>query len=298
MTASIPLAKGFDASKLVFPVGLSVKHDGVPVRIDVIPHEHGMEWATQSRSGEPLPSCDVVVGAFLRSLSEHGITITGPTTFVAEVTHKTFTDFKDVGGVVRRKVPQDDLILNFFDYSNHCDAPWFLRQRILRGILRTVQTDTARMVHQSLCRDEEDLMRQLDVASTRPDAAKIEGYIARSASALFKPGTRHWDYQKVVFDPTVDLRINGFEEAVSEHGVPLGMVGRILADFHGTEIGIGPGKMSHADRKYWWDVCGPIGHIDQPRIATIKYKRDPSYTALRQPTFQHWREDKTEPSYD
>jgi len=30
-------------------------------------------------------------------------------------------------------------------------------------------------------------------------------------------------------------------------------------------------------------------------IATIQYKEDASYEALREPTFQHWRHDKDTP---
>jgi hypothetical protein len=71
------------------------------------------------------------------------------------------------------------------------------------------------------------------------------------------------------------------------------MVGRIIADFHGTEIGVGPGKLSHAERRKLW-----VNREHNHGVATIKYKRDDSYTALRQPTFQHWRPEKTEPSYE
>lgn len=294
---SIPLAKGFDVKKLVFPVGLSVKHDGVPVRIDVVPTEDGISWATQARSGDPLPSCDGVVQTFLANLTNNGYTFTGPTTFVAEVTHLTFTDFKDIGGVVRRKEPQEGLVLNFFDFTNHCDAPWFIRQRMLRSIMRrSGATETARYVHQHLCRTEDELMSALAMARSKPDADKVEGYIARSSNAVFKAGTRHWDYQKIVEDPTVDLRITGVEEAVSKDGEPLGMVGRVIADFHGEPIGVGPGKLSHVERIALWRNWQ--ARIWPPVFATIKYKRDPSYAALRQPTFQHWRPEKTQPSYE
>jgi hypothetical protein len=78
------------------------------------------------------------------------------------------------------------------------------------------------------------------------------------------------------------------------------MVGRINVIYKGKKTGCGPGKLTHPERtKLWaaWVAGGQQWADDAPKIiATIKAKRDPSYTGLRPPTFQHWREDKTEPN--
>lgn len=294
---TIPLAKGFDASKLEYPAYLSVKHDGVPVRIDAVVDDRGrIEWASRSRSGKPLPSADDVVQSFLATVLEHSRSIRA--TFVAEITHFEHSDFKTVGGIVRRQEPQTDLILNVFDFTQHEPGMPFARRELLaRAIIGTAAPTPERpwqWVTQFRCSSQ--YMLEAALKHARDNGEQVEGYVARSGTAEFKPGTRHWDYQKIVEDPTVDLRITGFEEAVSASGEPLGMVGRVLADYRGTEIGVGPGKLTHDERTdHWTEWEAGIRHFG---IATIKYKRDDTYTALRQPTFQHWRPEKTEPSYE
>ena len=63
--------------------------------------------------------------------------------------------------------------------------------------------------------------------------------------------------------------------------------------YKGTEIGIGPGRLTHAERIELW-VHSQTGMFNK-RMAQIKYKADDSYDALRQPTFQFWRDEKDEP---
>jgi hypothetical protein len=105
--------------------------------------------------------------------------------------------------------------------------------------------------------------------------------------------------------PTIDLLVVGFEEAHSEDGNPLGMVGRVNAEYNtmgfDTEgavhnyqiIGVGPGALNHTERKNLWRMYKQ-GKFT-PRIAEIRYMRDDSYDALRQPTFKQWRDDKVNP---
>lgn len=295
MGGTIPLAKGYAPGKLKFPVYVSEKLDGVPVRIDIDP----WGWTAQTRQGEDMPSVRNQVNSLVSRLRMDIPYGSYPVTFVAEVTHEIFTNFKDISGVVRRKEPQDDLILNIFDYFNW-NGEFAQRLRNLKEVGPYIESHDVRLVRQHFvgCRDH------LDEYLSRPMKEGQEGWIIRSHNAEFKPGTRHWDYQKYVVDPCVDLRITGFEEAVSATGEPLGMIGRIIADFHGQEIGVGPGKLSHDERRTLWMAYeqwrwSRTREAEWPtQIATVKYKRDPSYAALRQPTFQHWRPEKTEPSYD
>jgi ATP-dependent DNA ligase len=296
MTASIPLAKNFDISKLEFPVYVSQKHDGVPVRIDLAPDRGGVLIGTQSRSGKPLPSVDLLVNDFVNALAANGMTFSRPMTFVAEITHTYYTDFKDVGGVVRKKEPQDNLVLNFFDFSLQGEEGdlFFHRTQVLCNMLDSIRDPRFLYVGQTRITSKEVLARLAEAPA--PDG--VEGYIVRSFNAPWKPNTRHWDYQKIVQDPTVDLKIVGFEEAIDKHGERKGMVGGLIAEYRGEKIGIGPGKMTHAERQKRWEfhsgVSTPVeGYFG---IACIKYKRDDSYTALRQPTFQHWRTDRDDTS--
>jgi ATP-dependent DNA ligase len=305
--ATIPLAKGYDITKITWPAYLSTKYDGVPVKIAVTKHDvKGSPCyaiSGESRSGENLKSTSDDLADFLQMLIDHDCLTDDKHVFVAEVTHRTLKNFKDISGVVRRQEPQEDLLYNFFDYQvGDLDAGFTTRncglEDIIVSITNRFSDDRFKYVKQTKCYDVDDFIEQLvHLQETQPDA---EGHIARSGDATFKPNSRHWDYQKIVIDPTVDLRIIDVQEAVSKTKEPLGMVGRLVAEYKGKRIGIGPGKLSHVERKQLWiNYHGARPTKEFPNmIATIKYKRDDSYEALRQPTFQHWRPEKTEESYD
>lgn len=290
--STIPLSKGFNLGKLEFPVYLSIKYDGVPVRIDVVLEDDQVLAGAQTRQGKPVPSVDQYVQDFVQKLYDNGIR--GSMTFLAEVTHDTFTDFKDVSGMVRKQEHSDGFVFNFFDFA-HADrptAPWRARNLTLKTILEGFCMSLGqyhrvfRYVDQVYCGYADDLTEQMVwLLDANPDA---EGLVARSDNAAWKPGTRHWDYQKILQEPTIDLEIVGMEQAISKEGEPTGMVGALIAEYKCKHIKIGAGKLSHEERRQLWEMPsdGPLG------IAQIKYKKDDSYEALRQPTFQCWRPDK------
>jgi ATP-dependent DNA ligase len=219
----------------------------------------------------------------------------------------TLRDFKDISGVVRKQEPQHGLILNLFDahHHKHADAGFGDRIQQMVVLMQHMQHEAFRVIPQFLCGSaahaamvEQALLERFPTC---------EGLIWRDADAVFKPGTRRWDYQKLLNEPTVDLRIIGFEEAkCGKTGAGKGMVGRLIADYKGTEIGVGPGKLTHKERKELWSAYQSAlasSHAQEAltplwKIAQIKYKKDDSYDALRQPTFQHWRPEKTEPSHE
>jgi ATP-dependent DNA ligase len=136
-----------------------------------------------------------------------------------------------------------------------------------------------------------------------PDA---EGSVLHSWYKVFQPGKRCWGTQRMKPVPTIDLMVVGFEEAHSADGAPLGIIGRINAEYHNVVydsggivksdyhvIGVGPGALNHTERKNLWRMWKK-GQFT-PRIAEIRYMRDDSYDALRQPTFKQWRGDKVNP---
>lgn len=282
--ASIPLAKPFTPKKIEFPALVSTKFDGVPIRFNI---DNGVVHEGYSRQHEVFQSVQ-----HFRPLLERVLPYcTG--TVVGEVTHPTVKDFKDLSGLVRRQQPCDDLILNIFDgyIDNMQDQPFIDRWDRLVGaadefidqcwFVANVRVHS----HENLA----DLIRALEVEE--PDA---EGWVLRCGPDGFMPNKRSWGYQKIVFDPTIELKIVNFEEAVSQTGEKLGMVGGLIAEYKGTRIGVGPGKLTHEERRSIWQHWISEPFMPHYGIATIKYKRDPSYDALRQPTFQHWRHDKTE----
>jgi len=288
MTKVLQLAKPYTPEKLDDDVLCSIKHDGVPIRVTVDVHHSGVSMVSaKTRQDEDAVSCKFVVNDLLRRF-DNGRVKHGRYDIVGEVLHEHHVDFKDISGVVRRQTPQTGLIFHAFDFVSSIAPEHNFGQRAfaLQYLIRT-NTEYVRCVAQRACK--KDQIDDVFATMLRPSD---EGGIVRSASDLWKPGKRTWGYQKYVFDPTIDLRIVGFEEATSEAGVPLGMVGRVLASYKGKTIGIGPGKLTHDERKELWSDR----HMAMPHcIATIKYKRDPSYTALRQPTFQHFRPDKNTP---
>lgn len=103
---------------------------------------------------------------------------------------------------------------------------------------------------------------------------------------------RSWNSLKIVEKPTYDLAFAGCEEGKSKEGIPNGRAGKLyFKDANGTIFGCGPGKMKHVEReRVFMNKEKYIG-----KIATIKSKEDSHYKGLREPTFQWWREDKTEP---
>lgn len=295
--STIPLAKGFSEKHLSFPVIVSRKYDGVPVRIDIT--EDG--WTTQTRQGKPMPSVETLVQEFVDEFTKY---IDGrPVTLIGEVIqwNNPGADFKDTSGIVRRQYDQSDQLgIMLFDcqaepYEEYSERIRWMKQNIggsvygiqLHQRVSTVQCwDMPSMKHLLALQDE--LMRE---------NPHWEGLVARNHDDPWSPGKRSWGYQKMLQEPTIDLRIVGVEEAIDKDGNPKGMAGRLIASYKGGEIGIGPGKLTHAERvSLWAEWVKYEGCYDGwPRMAQIKYKRDDSYDALRQPTFQFWRDDKETP---
>lgn len=290
--STIPLSKPYDESKVEFPGYLSQKLDGVPIRIDA-DFSDGVSYVARTRQGELAPSVDAQVNNFLSLIHQSGVIANGQHTFIAEVTHKHFRDFKDVSGVVRRQTQQEDLILNVFDYANWQtpDADFVERYIVATHIFQHFHADFVKLIPQYGVNEDTFSTVKEHLLDRWPNA---EGLVYRSFKGKFEANKRRWNYMKILNEPTIDLRIVGFEEAVegkTRRGK--GMVGRLIADYHGTEVGIGPGKLTHKERvSLWKDWTDPTSDRDYTRIAQIKYKKDDSYAALRQPTFQYWRDDK------
>jgi len=306
MTARIMLAKGYNPKKLIFPVMASEKLDGVPVKIyitireDIYPPQSTPSkraiWTAQTRQGKPYESVHAQVDAFATKLMDQGCM--GTFGFVAEVNHEDETmPFKDVSGHCRRHEQCDELRLNVFDFWR----PWMVNGHVAKDLLpfgkRIVLASGlvrdmfwCKLIRQILCRDAVELAIALgNIKAPAHNGFVPEGAIIRNCDERWEEGKRSWGYQKVVDDPTTEVMVTGFEEATSAEGEPLGMVGRIIADYKGREIGIGPGKLTHEERKAMWERREEFKQCRTDKRATVKYKRDPSYKALRQPTFQHWR---------
>lgn len=282
----IALSKPYTPEKLVYPVHVTMKLDGVPVRIDI--NEHG-NFNVRSRQGKPVPSVWKLVQDFVDQYVQWYDAVY-PVTFVGEVFQRgnSFAPFKDTSGIVRRQDDQSDkLAIALFDvvWPEESTAVWEYRGEFLWTMYCGFKYKHVRPMNPQIFLNQSDLEGWAE--GFFKAFPKAEGLVIRGHDDVFREGKRSWGYQKMVRDPTIDLWIVGVEEAVDQYGNPKGMAGRLIAMYKGDKIGIGPGKLSHAERATLFEQFN-----GDPRMAQIKYKADPSYDALRQPTFQHWRDDK------
>jgi hypothetical protein len=304
--STIPLAKGLDLSKMEWPALLSIKKDGVPIKISIHVVHDCFTFDAVSRDDKHLGGPSADVSQFFCCVA-HADLAQGTHTFVFEITDTVLKNFKDISGKAKRKAPQDGLLYSLFDYhwSGEPDAPFHSRIQQGARLVRDSAPSQFDVLDQYPLGSVEDAEKEIKhMQATLPDE---EGFVLVHADRTFKPNSRHWDYQKIVVDPMHDLQVVGFEEAISKDGEPLRMVGRINVKYKGEVTGCGPGKLTHKERRQIWELYvlktalgpDPSGALWPERaslIATIKAKRDPSYAMMRQPTFQHWREDKDEPN--
>lgn len=304
MASTIPLAKPYTPGKLVFPVALSRKVDGVPVKIIISQTAGVISAEFVSRQGNALLSVEDLVCDFMEAYIKSGLPV--PVTFVGEVYQRgnMDADFKETSGIVRRQYDQSDqLAIALFDtdtgldyehpgkFVHRKDDPFKYRLEFLMYLKQIKLHKWVTPIDQYTCTDLEKL--ESFAASHATAFPKAEGMVARSYTDEWAPGNRTWGYQKVVVDPIIDLRILRWEEG---EGKNANAAGTLIASYKGTEIGIGPGKLSYKERAELWAgyIDGvPVENLNL--IAQIKHKTDDSYDALRQPTFQCWRFDKDEP---
>lgn len=221
--------------------------------------------------------------------------------------------FKVSSGIIRRQTPQPEEGIKLYIW----DA-YFPNEMALTYQQRMLQ---AGPWIKSLCRDQSGLFEKAPdyrtIPKTAEDAEKTvlryfeemvknspyrpEGVIIRTHDAPYKMG-RSWGLMRYVEKPTVDLRVCGFEEATANKdmvflgeryskGASLHAVGKIFVEYGDETIGVGPGCMTHHERRdYYLNPDKLIG-----KIIKVQYKKDESYKALRQPTFVCIHHDKTTP---
>lgn len=295
--ATIELAKTeYRPDKMVYPAAVSIKLDGVPGNFygnrlpltrqntNIMSTAHIQNWIVQH-----LPKAVGIVGELY-----------DPT-----------LKFKVISGQVRdTKAQHTNLKLMAFDLyvPDNPAAQFGQRTEALRLVLEDVAGKLGQhpddlpviRIPQIIVNNEQEARDAHDtIMMADPDA---EGTMLVSLSRTWTPGGRLWTSQKCKPEPTIDIEIVGFQEAVSEEtGQGLGRVGRLIGMLHkinpdGTQtynqIGIGPGRLSHKEAKALW-IAYKAGTWRRC-IAEVKYMKDDSYDALRQPTFQRWRHDKVE----
>lgn len=279
--ATIALATEYSPKKFIDKMFVSQKLDGVPIKILI--DEFGTVHHC-TRQNTQLKSIDHVLEAAADVLP-WGVP------FVGEL-YIPQTPFKDISGKVRGHDPAPELQFYIYDmlmsipYSNR-KANWERYTRIQHPVIKSVY-QMPNGLGTDWCESLEDAHRAVEWANV----SGVEGLVFRHPQLLpTEAGKRCKGFLKYKPKPTIDLSVVGFEEATSEAGAPLGMIGRINVLFNGEITGVGAGKLTHAERRQIFE--NPYAYIG--KVAEIQYMRDPSYTALRQATFQRFRPDKDAP---
>lgn len=295
---TIELAKSsYRPDKMTYPAAVSIKLDGVP----------GVFMSNKmplTRQGEIIKSVAHIQNFIVQHMP-HGVGIVGEL-------YDPELKFKVISGQVRDKTNQHpNLVLNAFDLfvPDNLEAKFKDRTEALRIFLEDVAGGLGKhpndlpvvRIPQVIVQDEEQAREAHDaIMAANPDA---EGTVLASLERTWQPAKRGWNVQKCKPEPTIDLEIIGFQEAVEKDtGRGLGRVGRLVAKLwkiddtgkpQANQIGIGPGRLTHKEAKALWREYKSKKWMT--KIAEVKYMKDDSYDALRQPTFQRWRSDKEEP---
>ena len=293
-TKTIELAKTeYRPDKMNYPAAVSLKLDGVP----------GNFYANRlplTRQGSDIRSVDHIQNWIVQHMPK-------AVGLVGELYDPTLK-FKIISGQVRdTKQQHTNLVLHAFDlyvpdnpgalFKHRTEALRLVLEDIAGKLGQHVSDLPVQRIPQIIVQNEEEAREAHDVImAANPDA---EGTMLASLSRVWEPGQRLWTLQKCKPEPTIDVEIIGFNEAIAEDGSPLGRVGRLIAQLNRVDkdgkqtyaqVGVGPGKLTHKEAKSLW-LEYKAGKYKR-RIAEVKYMPDNSYDALRQGTFQRWRDDK------
>lgn len=306
-----------------------IKYDGVPITFT----RKGEFITAMSRQNEPMLS----VGHIAGYLSQVLVVENASVTMECLVPGKPF---KDASGIIRRETPDADtarIVGVIFDASLNANPKetYYIRMKQLQNVVDTlasvVRTAGKALPFAVVKSVKVETLEQIETVWAGWHAANknIEGMMIHALSKPFQAGKRCRGMCRYKPQPTIDLEVTHFEEATSEAGEPLGMVGRVNVRLRrswpqgapaatkksdlfwcrhadavwSTVVGVGPGKLTHEERTKLWQDCQRIQDTDSSAkigvpsstvYAEIKYMPDETYAALRQPTVQRLRTDKTE----
>lgn len=276
------LSKGLNLSKLKYPFYLSEKFDGVPGIYTV--NNDGITCI--SRQGTPITSTPHIIKE-LKSLK-----LPVGTKVIGEH-YINGLPFSEISGKVRAQAPCKELKLYVFDVlCNNENTPFKDRYLTGKRLLRHCNESIISVVsqHYVTSHDMHKAFVRLIEINAQTLGRRLEGFIYRNADGLYKY-TRSWDCMKLVLEPTVDLKVVDLIEAVDKNNEKLGRVGSLVCvDKNGNTFNISAGKSTFQERERWLTTRDIVG-----KIIVVKFKPDAEYKGLRQPTFQHIHEDKTEP---
>ena len=284
------LAVNFDPEKFpadFFPVALTEKLDGIAGRFS---YTAALEKVINlTRQNETLHSVGHIEHWLLHKLPVQR-------ELLGELYIRGLP-FQEVSGIIRREVGDERIHLHIYDYVllDQPDATYEQRMEACIKEIGQYMTDPARPVWfmpTAIVHNMEGIL--VAVQALRAENPKAEGLMIRPIHhevSKYRVG-RSKGFIRWKPKPTIDLRVHSYLEATNlKTGAGLGMVGRINLHYKGGIIGCGPGRMTHDERKSAWLDQGR----DEGRMCEVQYMQDDDYSALRQPTWQRWRDDKDTP---
>lgn len=302
------LAKNFLMKDKPLSVYLSEKIDGVPGIF-------GKCKITMSRQGKPINS----VKHIEKVIDEYA---PGFVRIIGEL-HIPGAPFKYSSGKVRKNEQNTDIHLGIWDieYVNSPSLSYQMRFLLSESLIDTLYDMSEGRIFKIPTKREDFLNhddgmekikmyfeslkvpfkeRVLKFAPKKALSAlgDPEGVIIRDARAGYERG-RSWGLMRYVPKPTLDLRVCGIHEAtankrmeflgtVYEKGEDLNAIGALWVNYKGTLVKVGPGNMTHKERRYYWSNPSEI----VGKIVKVQYKTDPTYNALREPIYVCIRTDK------
>lgn len=320
--SEIMLSKSFDESKLEYPVEVTIKLDGVAADFYKTPNG----WLCQSRQGKPLPS----TGHIVQWLNEHLPDADTNTHIIGELTVTGVESFKDAGGIIRRQEIDDRIVLNAYDiYAvGRENVPYGQRKEHLATTLQKLSKVAVRAskelentVHRivqcvpkvGVANNKQELDQHFSsLKKLMEQSCLFEGFVIRNLGgkhSRYGIGKRSYGMMKYKPKPTIDLRLVDFEEATANKtmtflgeefhkGEGLRAVGGIICEYKDGTTKVGPGCLTHEQRRTIWEAYQRNGKVRDNVILEVEYMLDQNYDKLRQPVFKQWRVDKTEPSYE
>lgn len=314
----VMLAVTYDPAKVQLPAEVSIKLDGVAADFYRTPNG----WCVQTRQGEPIHSVGHIINVLNRyKWPKIGCHIVGELTVVG------VPEFKTASGIIRRREEDERIVLNVYDmyYPDKLDMDYEKRVMVMDalfadGLYKNKNKDIVweiirRVPVCGVAHTIEEISQHLSSMEKMLESSpSFEGFMVRclhGEDSLYRVGKRSRNMMRYKPKPTVDLEVVSFEEAtanktmtflgdVYSKGEGLGAVGRINCLYKGEIVGVGPGTLTHVERRDLWNRYKRMKHgggtFTGSLIAEVEYMLDSSYTALRQPVFKRWRTDKQEAS--
>lgn len=288
---TIMLAKTYDAKKVQYPCVVSEKLDGVAADFYVPTGSNSGHCLVRSRQDETYYSVEHITDWLTGRLPE-GCHI------IAEL-YIPGVPFKDISGKVRdTKEGHPDLVAYVYDWyrEGHEKEDYQTRMADFAATMGqhiSPKNDwmvPVRIIPGNYCVSEGAVqVAERKILKRNPTSEGIVIRAMTGEASTYEAGKRPWGFIKKKIVNTEDLEVVSFEEAIDKHGDPKGMVGRINVLYKGKVVGVGPGCLSHPERKAIW--INPHTRIGS--IAEVSFMPDESYDAMREPRFIRWRDDKS-----